>query len=411
MAFLGGFFCLFPYTQIIPLGVYTQPYALLFCFSATILLFRWIYKNFPATDFFLLVLFFLLGVFIFLATCFPYQNAQEYKYLLVYISPVFYAATAYYLAVESEVPLRKLVTFAAVAWIVTGIIQTFYPSFATGLVGEWSSAGEVVVASGRGVLGLAPEPTHYGFHLIFISAALLLTGGSRVLSALCIISALLVARSASVMLVLALAGAGWSLTSTKRFLAGIAVFSASAAMFLIFILQFIEQSELRILFLLVNFIDSPLDFLALDASVNARLGGIAIGFFEIIDAMLVPNGMSWANWLMKIPAIEFSYKWLFFISTSGIPSGYLIVIYQTGVFGLLLIAAMIGRAFLVRFDDISIYLVIAFFLVFMFQIALSSPSFGFVFGLLVAARKLRKPVTFFQSRHRGTIRKSALALA
>src|SRR5262249_27394612 len=103
---------------------------------------------------------------------------------------------------------RRIIEFSVLAWCFVAAVQTFVnPAFMTSLIGSWSEVAEGVVETGRGVLGLAPEPTHHAFHMIIVGASLMILRRSNGLASLCVADAMLLARSASALLSLVL-GAG-----------------------------------------------------------------------------------------------------------------------------------------------------------------------------------------------------------
>ena len=120
---LALLFCLFPYTQIIPLESYNQPYAVLFSTLASIAAIPLVRRVFPRNDLLVLVGLAMAGVVGFVLTCLPQPNSQELKYLLIYLSPLVFAIATFAVTYESPRLADRLVTFAAVAWIGTGAIQ------------------------------------------------------------------------------------------------------------------------------------------------------------------------------------------------------------------------------------------------------------------------------------------------
>lgn len=378
-------FICFPYTAFFSSTSYTQPYALLF--GVTVVLFNQrLLLNFAHKKIFTLLLYLLFfGIGIFALSAFPYGNLQDIKSLLSFISPVIYASVGF-IALQYYPRLTTLtLSVSAFIWIIVSTIQIVNPSFATFLVGQWSEAGIINSLSGRGSMGLAPEPTHNGFHLIILGASIYIAHGSKSLSKACILSAIFLAKSASAFLVVVLATFFLLL---RLFPLGLLILSVIFLFSYKFILDavqiFPDLESTRMFNLIINFIESPEKFLQIDYSVNQRLGGIYIGLGEVISNWFMPQGMSNAYWLKDSRFFIDRYPWSFGISSSGVPSGYLNMIYQGGL--VCAIILMILNKYILRVG-VSLYgswLLLAVALVFVGQYMLSNPGYGFVVGLVAS---------------------------
>lgn len=391
---IGLIFCFFPYTQIIPIDAYNQPYALLFCALGALLSFDHLAREFPRHDMRLLFLLATLGVIVFLVTCMPDPNAIELKSLLAFLSPLVFAMAGFAIARSAPGLAYRIAVVSAGIWITVGLVQTLVsPTFATQFVGQWEEAAAVVVESGRGVLGLAPEPTHYGFHMLVVATALIVLGGQRyMLPGLCVLAAVLLARSSSAVLAIALGSMLYLAIYTTR--ARILLLAAIPAYFLV---KALVQSDIlpegvRLFQILRLLFDNPTLLLAADASVNNRIGGVIVGVQEIWRNAFVPYGMSNEAWMEEIKSILGRNSWLMLLSTSGIPSGILIIIYQAGIFGMLLMFGIFKRMFSRHRFPAESWFVSVLFFVFMSQYSISAPGFGLVYGLIIA-RRARQPVS------------------
>ena len=386
---LALLFCLFPYTQIIPLESYNQPYAVLFSTLASIAAIPLVRRVFPRNDLLVLVGLAMAGVVGFVLTCLPQPNSQELKYLLIYLSPLVFAIATFAVTYESPRLADRLVTFAAVAWIGTGAIQALIaPGFATQLVGSFSEGADVVVESGRGVLGLAPEPTHFGFQIVILATMLALVGGRNLLSLACLATAVLIARSSSAVLALVLGGVIY-LAFFGRW-GRILLIAAVPAYFLLgAILQSgMLPSDVRLVALLNDFYYDPAYLITSDASANARLGGIYVGLQEIFANAFLPAGLSWAHWQEAVGPAMSRNSWLLFLSDAGIPSGTLIIVYQLGLFGLALLAYLHFRMLRGLRSHYETFLMCSVVFVFLSQYMISTPGFGMILGVLLARRAL-----------------------
>lgn len=386
---LSLIFCMFPYTQIIDLNSYTQPYALIFSILAAAAAFKTLKENFPVTDAIALASLLFLGIFGFFISCMPRPDLQEVKYLLIYVSPIFFAFASFGIALEHPKVADRIITGAALAWMAVGLVQTIIdPTFASQFVGDFSDAAEVVVDSGRGTLGLAPEPTHFGFHMIILASALVLVGGRNWLSIACLVTALLIARSSSAILALTVGALLYLLLfgGKSRFL----LLLIFPAYFLLgALLEFhILPDNIRVVALLNDFYQDPFYLLTSDTSANARLGGIYVGAKQIVDQIFFPAGMSSSAWLDLIGPIMAQNPWLLMLSDSGIPSGILIIIFQLGIFGIIPLAYILGRMLTRLRSHYETFLLCAVTVVFFSQYMISTPGFGMIYGMILARKLL-----------------------
>lgn len=390
---LALLFCLFPYTQIIEFDSYTQPYALLFSIVATGAAFPIVRRSFPFGDLVALISLAALGTITFLINCMPSPSPQELKYLLIYISPFFFAAASFGISMEYPKIADRIIVFAAVMWVTVGLIQTLVdPSFASQFVGGFSEAAEIVVDSGRGTLGLAPEPTHFGFHMIILATAAILVGGRNWLSFACLATAVLIARSSSAVLALALGA-----------LIYLVIFGGKARLLVLLVIPvyfvlgaLIDANALsekiRLVILLKEFYNDPFYLLTSDASANARLGGIYVGAKQIVDQLFLPAGMAEQTWLDLTGPAMAKNPWLIMLSQAGVPSGILIIVFQLGFLALIPLGYILGRMLSKLPSHYETFLLCAVIFVFFSQYMISTPGFGMIYGMIVARKVLADKV-------------------
>jgi hypothetical protein len=378
---------MFPYTQILPLSSYTQPYALIFAIGASIYALPMILRNAPTLDNLAVVGLLFVGLVYFLLGCLPYPSEQDIKSLLMYVSPFFFYAVAFGFARLNFDLFGKIVAFCATIWLIVGLIQALiHPSFASQFVGEWSGASEVVVASGRGIISLAPEPTHHAFHMLLMASIIHLLRGQQWLIFGCILSAILLAQSASAILALGISAGLLFVLNPLRLLP----YWVSSALFFVVIFMVIQgeadQSDVRALQLMSVFFSDPFLLIQTDYSVNVRLGGLIAGVSAIIDNFFVPAGLSNEAWLLSIPNILAKHPWLFNVSTAGIPSGIGIIVYQIGFFGLFITLFIMSRVISASRSLVGTYLLLTALIIFCGQYLISNPLFGLLFGCVAALR-------------------------
>ncbi len=381
--FLMALFFCFPFVDI--LGVwsgYNQPYA----FIVACLFFPFALYHcsivFPGYHFLYIFLFLMLGVVLFFLTCYPYNDAQEYKYLYTYISlPIVFVSS--FIAIYSEKKLLATIfEYASVMWLLVALLQYFYdPNFAIEHVGLLEEAGSDIVSSGRGVLSLAPEPTHYGFHMLFMAAAILLLNGRLFFSFLCIFQMIFLSLSSSALLVLALAFL-LSLFFSRRIKKSYILASFSLSLVACSLIFFAGES--RFFAILSSTINDPFQILAVDASVNYRLGGLLASFDYIIKSFFYPHGLSHEQWLLSSEEMMNNNRWLLGLSEVGAPSGIGVLLYQGGFLIALPLFFIWSIFFTLKLgSSFSRVVILTIPLMVLFQYYLSSPIFVFVYAAAV----------------------------
>ena len=309
------------------------------------------------------------------------------KYLIAYITPLLVVPPAFYLARYHKAFFLKLMQVSLFLWIGVAIIQImFFPSFMTFLVGSWASAAEVVVQSGRGVISLAPEPTTFGFHLIIMGAIFYLLSEKYHLSAVLASGSLFLAGSASSVLVVLLAiGLGIIGQIRFKFIAKVILIWLPIVVVIGFlvssILNFEDLLVFRVIELVGLAIESP-EILLLDASVNARLGGLYVAVVECFDRAFFPFGLSLADWLIEIDLLLEKYPFINSLSTSGFPSGYFIQLYQGGALFLPVLLYIFFKATKVsKFAPNERWLVLSVIIIPIFQFSFAIPTFWLFWGV------------------------------
>lgn len=381
--FLMAFFFCFPFIDIFGVWAgYNQPYA----FVAACLLFPFAlyYCSIvsPGYHFLYVFLFFMIGVILFFLTCYPYVGAQEYKYLYTYVSlPIVFVSS--FVAINSEKKfLATIFEYASIAWLFVALIQYFYdPNFAIKYVGLLGERGSDIVSSGRGVLSLAPEPTHYGFHMLFMAAAILLLGGRIFFSYLCVFQMIFLSLSSSAILVLVLAFL-LSLLFSRRIKKSYIVATFSFALLACSLILFADDT--RVFAILSSILRDPSQALAVDASVNYRLGGLFSSFDYIVESLFYPHGLSHEQWLFTSKEITNNNRWLLGLSEAGVPSGVGVLLYQGGFLIVAPLFFIWSIFFTLKFDSgFSRVVILTIPLILLFQYYLSSPIFVFVYAAAV----------------------------
>lgn len=379
----------FPYVQFLPLGSYTQPYAIFL--SAVVLVFSRFQavRRMPWSDLFALVSLALVGVALFAATSFPYKNVQEYKYLLSYLTPIVVTVACFTLMEWDRRLVGFLVAASAVAWFWIGLAQSLLdPTFMTFLLGQWSTVALDVAASGRGVIALAPEPTYFAFHMLLLAGCIAVLDRHRWVILLCLLSAVLLARSASGFLVVGIAVAIAAFIYRPR-LALLACLSIAAAVALDIGSAILSISTgNRFLTLIGTVLHDPLSIMG-DYSTNLRIGGAVLGLFDTVRYLLVPHGMSFDHWSsVRLDILE-EFPALLNMSTVGIPSGYGVLLFQAGLLIVPFIVLSIKRIYETAVTPFSTTVIIGVPVVFLFQYYFSAPQFGLIYACAISVWQQR----------------------
>jgi hypothetical protein len=377
------FSALLPYVQIIPIDSYTQPYAV--ALGLLIVMRRWnsIFRITPAADLFALTGLAISGIVMVLISSFPEVGAQELKYLLTYISPFIITCAALVIADDDIQLVRRALKAAIATWLSVAMVQSLIdPSFLSFLVGSWSETAENSVASGRGVIALAPEPTHHGFHMLLLAGAAALVGLRRPWVLVSIASAVLLARSSSAVLAIAIGLLLWTFVKPYRLAFTIPAALAVAASGLAVALA-LFGADSRLTTLASAFLEEPTNILLVDASVNMRLGGLIGSFDYMIDNWFAPNGVDHEHWLAVGQEIVRANSWLIAISESGPPSGLGVVLFQLGFVAFPMLGFIAYRFMSVDLDAWGSFAVLAAFSVFLGQYFISAPGFGLLYGLTI----------------------------
>lgn len=382
-------FMTFPFMQPLPFYGYNQPYYLILGFLVSIILRNYSPKSMPIKDLSALLWLAGVGVLLFVTTCFPYNNFQEYKYFINYISPLTLTIATFKTLQRFRNLTIKVLEISVLVWFFVAILQTVInPSFMTWLIGSWSESALDVVESGRGVLGLAPEPTHHGLHILLLGACLTLIEGKRWLYILCIFEAVLLARSSSSILALGVGFGLLNLAQPRRIT--LLTFTMIIGLLLISGISESLPKDIRLIQLISQFFESPLDFMMIDYSVNVRLGGLYATFSYVLDHFFVPQGLSHEHWLSLKQEFLERNEWLLDVSDNGPPSGIGVLLLQAGL--------LVVPFFLISFATIlqapsngylGKWLIVVGLVIFLGQFYISSPMYSLIYGCAIHAT-LRK---------------------
>jgi len=378
----------FPYVQIVPSGSYTQPYALLLGLAVLAASRLSALRRVNWTDTAALFSLAAIGCFLFVLTCAPYRNIQEYKYVLNYVSPLVLTLACFSLLDWDRKLVGALLAGSVMVWFWIAMTQTLLaPGFMTEFLGEWGAAAHDIAASGRGALGLAPEPTHHAFHMLLLGGCLALLKQHRWAIMLCALDVLLLARSANGALVLALSiGAILTVYRPRLVIALITILIAAVALGAGHTLLSIADGN-RLITLLGYFLINPTSLIMEDYSSNIRIGGAVTGILDSAEFSFMPHGLAYETWISTKPIILEHFPFLMDISNTGVPSGYGVLIFQAGVLVFPFIWISGKRMVMADVPPLSRIFVFCIPLVFVFQYNISAPLFALAYACAICSRK------------------------
>lgn len=384
-------FVLFPFTQLVALPTYNQPYAILMA-GIILLGMPRIFMLLPQVDRIMLSYLAALGVVLFLAAATQGLRFREISFLVSYLTPLFATVVCYWVMRRYKDMAVRMLTISICVWVGVGLIQTMgFPDFLTGFASHSEELGSNIVASGRGTLGLAPEPTHFGFHMLLLGTALYLLRGPLWAVALAIAAMLLLAKSSSALLAVGLGILTWGCVRPLLrvwLFAGLAAVVAFSA-----IIPLVFDDSYRITKIILALYYNGFDIFLLDYSINARLSGMFAPFYLFQYQAMMPLGMSLENWAIVREHMLAQFSWIINLSGSGPASGVGLILLQGGILGVPVVLYILNRFVLTLGRKPEGALTAACFWVFMAQFYMAAPTFGLVLAAIIlrSQERLVKP--------------------
>lgn len=373
-AFLIAVF--FPYMQVLPLGSDVQPAALLLGLGVLLASQT---GRFPREITPLLVVLvgaitiaFVTGI-----------SALALRGLANYFSLFIIAFATYGTLKERRGFSTRLLSAIVWIWFVVGFLQTFLSRelFTVLLSNARSTAG-------RGVVGLAPEPTSYGIHCLLLGLLVseLCTGRQRRwnLAAL-LIQILFFARSSMTVLFLLIWGVAYLATRAGllRSLLGAAIVGAVGAGVLQALARFAATVKGVRIFDLIHLVaTAPALILVRDQSISDRVAAIVFSLAGAFNYWFLPHGFtSWSAWVGDIGPRMVRYV-PYYTAGDRIMSGYGAAIFELGFLGLLVPYVVTRTARLHYGHDRQRFLTVAIVLnlLLLTALPLAYPPIGFLIG-------------------------------
>ena len=377
LVFIFAISICFPFLNVWGLSSYNQPTSFIIACSLLVIFGHSITANRKLIVWFMIV----LWVMLILLLTFTIDEfvLGEFLGLLPYLTLLVFFFVVPSAVARYKDMILKIFQFSVGVWLFVGIVQLVVaPEFLSGIVSGHAST-ENMLSSGRGVLSLAPEPTHYAYHLLILSAVIALFGGRVVYVYLGLAQSAVLALSSGGWLVLLLAFSFFVLMKRPLlfFLAGSFLF----VLFSIFTDDFISlitvfQHDFRFLGLAGSLLDGSISVYD-DYSVNVRILGLLYSLDYIASGFFIPFGISSGQWEISSQEILDGSSGLYGISSNGVPSGFGKLLYEAGFLFLPFFLYVCYRFIKVAITNrLGFVLLLPFFIACM-QYSLSSPDLAF----------------------------------
>ncbi|WP_398501819.1 hypothetical protein [Variovorax sp.] len=368
--------------KILPIDTYNQPYAIV---MAAFLLARRpkILLQLPSIDRLMLGWLAVLGCLMLLVQLPDGLVLRELMFLLSYLTPLLLIPVTLYTLRKDIEFSRRILSYGIFIWVGVGLVQRLVdPSFLGFLVsvGE-SELGLNLVNSGRGVLSLAPEPTHFGFHMIALGATLIAIGGPAWIAFLAIFSSIFLALSTSALAALAIGFFIWMLVRLRRWPVILIIAVVSSGMFQLAAATFDDSTRIGHLIRSVG--TMGFDIFLSDFSVNSRFYGFYAPIRESVFNLFAPIGISVQSWGELSAKIMSFDPNIMFLSLNGPASGFGLLLVQGGFFALPVLVYFFHRMCVRPSYSWRGVFACAAFAVFLGQIYLATPSFSLLFASLI----------------------------
>ncbi len=382
------FFCFFPYFQIINLNTDSQPYALLF----SLLLYPSLFERKMKIDFVLL-----LGCFIFSFGILLLRpiDLGAVKSLINYLSLFSISYISYRCLQKNNGLSFKFYKIVVYIWFVVGFVQLFImPSFMDIFIPRGDNAH--LLKTGRGVVGLTPEPTFYGIVTIFmLFIGFLNFRGEKQLKItilLLFIQLFVLSRSSMVIFILIISSSIlglYHLFSERKY-------ALRNAIILLCILGLITGGVYflinhlkgwRISTLLEIAVDNPALFVSSDESVNERFIHFFFPIYGFICNWGFPHGYNEFNVFMKEAYNSGNFDQLLIYyrdDYNKIMSGFGAIFFELGIIGFLPIYVFIKNIRIVTKKNPIVFLfAISYILTLFNAISFNNALIGYLLGNII----------------------------
>jgi hypothetical protein len=320
------FFTFFPYLQIIaiPGTGDTQPFSAFFA-SLVCLMYILEKKIFFIKNIFLYCFSLLpLAIIFFLSSKFDIQYII--RSLTGYASLFFIGFASYIYLKDNNGISNKFIKTVILIWFIVGAIQVFiWPEFMTFFLPRASTS------TSRGVIGLAPEPSYYATILIFLFFYSIFKLESKIYILLVIIQIVLFARSSLAVLLFGLFFLVYLIVKRKYIILGIGL----ASMYLLSQIILSIDINTRMIELMKKIANNGVYLVfKTDGSLNDRLGSIYFSLKGFLDHYGFPA--IFENYSQYVEREQYKQEFFSVFSMNRILSGYGSVLFELGIFGLII---------------------------------------------------------------------------
>lgn len=367
------FFIFFPYIRIVPFDTDIQPYALVVS-----MLYYIRYPHFVnPKDITLLVIPFIASVIMFVFTEVTFSAIRS---ISSYASLLFISYSSYYMLKYHDGFPTRFYEISIVIWFIIGLIQiAIDPSFATSLLSRDYSMNQ-----GRGVEGLAPEPSFYGLMCIMFLLLNYVHDNKAWISIILILQIVIFAKSAIAILILIIMAFCYLVSNIGNrrvifFLIGLITLLVA-----ITCSDLSQYTDIRAVRLLDSMRDDPMVIFMTDRSANERYLHVYASINGFIENYGWPHFYeSWLPYLQYVIRTNDVFFW-----NGGSPrimSGYGAALYELGAIGLI-IPFVITRALYRYYHGNSskrIFLILSINIILFAAIQLALPIIGLLVGYLL----------------------------
>lgn len=376
---------LFPYSAVLPLELYNQPWPLLIAVAslpgALLEAKRRGDGGLRRSDRAWVLWITAVGLGLFMACAAGTPGLQEFKYLIAFLAPAVYLPTLALMVRYRATATRRIIQTSLLVWFSVSVVQALFdPSFMSFVLGRWSEVAIDVAESGRGTIGLAPEPWYHAGHVIMITAAAAMLGSRWPWIALGIVDVLLLARSSggtACVVAGVLASVACSRWSGRKSLIAISV--AVAILILTWLVAEVDR-EGRFGGLVGGMLSDPVELLRSDYSMNARLSGLYSAIVLPVHSYGMPAGMNHEAWLRARESMLASNPWMIDLSLVGPASGLGALAFQGGILVLPALGTVALRILWVRSGIMARSLACASLAVVCCQYSVASGAFWLVYA-------------------------------
>jgi hypothetical protein len=319
-------FSFFPYITFHSFGSDIQPWAIVFIFTTSLLLF---YKNFKLKVAFTYLL--LPFIYAFLMLLISTDKITAIRSFVGYSTICLTPIVFYYLLKIRYKLIVRFLKFTTVLYFLVGLFQTLYDrNFMSFILNRISTT------ESRGVTSLTPEPTFYGIvclFLILIFMSLKIENKKKFIYLL-LFQIIFLSQSSMVILFLLIFYFYYFIFKLNVKTISIAFLVISICLSILYNLDYTSHN-LRMFYLVNKFIEDPMNIFIIDSSVNDRVSAIYFSIKGFFDNYGIANGFgSYSNYIDQELPKQDTFWW---VSTSDrIMSYYGGILFELGFVGSLI---------------------------------------------------------------------------